>query len=396
MGMVSLNRLMFKHKERRRRRRVRNGLITSVSQENESLCQEIDQSQSGEMSRYSGPDLPEDIWCHIHSLLPLRDSARSACVSYTFLHSWRRYPKLTFTEEALGLKQMEGQKTGVDFTNRVDHILKNHSGTGVKILKLAVPLYRNVSSCHLTSWLQNAITPGIEEVNLTLHSEFMEEYNFPCSILHNGCGNSILYLRLTYCAFRPTSGSDCLRSLTKLDLYKVSITGDELGCLISNTFALEKLMLGQCNELICLKIPFWLERLSFVDLTWCRMLQVIESAAPNLSTFKLIGDPVQMSFGISSQVKNLNVGFSFKPNILSYAITKLPSVFPHLETLILSSMSEMIDTPMVADKFLHLKHLKIFLSILYDSWSPAYDFLSLVSFLDASPQLETFLLSTSG
>jgi hypothetical protein len=39
-------------------------------------------------------------------------------------------------------------------------------------------------------------------------------------------------------------------------------------------------------------------------------------------------------------VKNLIVGFSFKPNILSYAITKLPSVFPHLETLILSSMSE--------------------------------------------------------
>jgi hypothetical protein len=70
------------------------------------------------------------------------------------------------------------------------------------------------------------------------------------------------------------------------------------------------------------------------------MLQVIESAAPNLSTFKLIGDPVQMSFGISSQVKNLIVGFSFKPNILSYAITKLPSVFPHLETLILSSRSE--------------------------------------------------------
>ncbi|CAO2043990.1 unnamed protein product [Urochloa humidicola] len=103
MGFVALNRLMFKRKERRRRRRIRNGLITSGPQEKDSLCQENDHFQSGESSGYSGPKLPEDIWCHIHSLMPLRDSARSACVSCTFLYSWRCHPKLTFTEEALGL-----------------------------------------------------------------------------------------------------------------------------------------------------------------------------------------------------------------------------------------------------------------------------------------------------
>jgi hypothetical protein len=69
------------------------------------------------------------------------------------------------------------------------------------------------------------------------------------------------------------------------------------------------------------------------------MLQVIESAAPHLSTFNLLGDPVQMSFGISSPVKNLSVGF-LKPSILSYAITKLPSIVPYLETLAISSNNE--------------------------------------------------------
>ncbi|CAL5029669.1 unnamed protein product [Urochloa decumbens] len=391
MGFVALNRLMFKQKERMRRRRIRNGLTTSRPQEKDSLCHENDRGD--ERSRYSEPKIPEDIWCsHIHSLMPLRDSARSACVSCTFLYSWRCHPKLMFTEEALGLKHKEGQKVGVDFTNRVDHILKNHSGAGVKVLKLVVPGYCNVSTCHLTIWLQYAITPGIEEVTLSLPSKYMEEYNFPWSILHNGCGNSICYLNLTYCAFRPTIGFDCLRSLTKLDLYQVCITGDELGCLISNAFALEQLRLRVCSELICLKIPFWLERLSCLDLIWCEKLQVIECAAPNLSTFNIVGDPVQMSFGIS-QVKNISVGFSFKPNFLSCAITNLPSVVPHLETLSISSMSERIDIPMVAAKFLHLKLLKIFFSIDYHSFSPSYNYLSLVSFLGASPLLETFILS---
>nr|CAB3485972.1 unnamed protein product [Digitaria exilis] len=129
-------------------------------------------------------------------------------------------------------------------------------------------------------------------------------------------------------------------------------------------------------------------------MVWCEMLQVVESAAPNLSTINLLGDLVQMSFGTSSQVKNVNVGFSFRPDILNHAITKLPTIMPHLETLTVSSMQEIehqgamkhdpvsgddtktmrqipeckhdmlkkrINTPMVADKFLHVKHLNVFL-----------------------------------
>jgi hypothetical protein len=230
----------------------------------------------------------------------------------------------------------------MNFTSRVDHILKNHSGSGVKILELVIPAYCNVNTCHLNIWLQNAITPGIEEVALLLPGNYREEYNFPCSLLHNGCGNSIRYLHLTYCALRPMVGFDCLRSLTKLDLNKVCITGDELGCLISNTFSLEQLKLGMCNELICLKIPFWLKRLSYLSVVWCKNLQVVESTAPNLSTIDLCGDPIQMSLGKSSQLKNLNVGFSHKPNIVCYAITKLPSIVPYLETLTISSMYEVV------------------------------------------------------
>jgi hypothetical protein len=57
-------------------------------------------------------------------------------------------------------------------------------------------------------------------------------------------------------------------------------------------------------------------------------------------------------------------------------------------------MQMMISTPMFPRKFLHLKYLHI--SLFGDeAISPAYDYLSLVFFLDASPCLETFIFEVS-
>lgn len=49
-----------------------------------------------------------------------------------------------------------------------------------------------------------------------------------------------------------------------------------------------------------------------------------------------------------------------------------------------------VNTPMLSGKFLHLRHLEISLVGM-----AAYDYLSLVSFLDASPHLEKFMLAVS-
>lgn len=51
-----------------------------------------------------------------------------------------------------------------------------------------------------------------------------------------------------------------------------------------------------------------------------------------------------------------------------------------------------VNTPMLPTKFLYLKHLSIDMGSGL-SFSPAYDYFSLVSFLDASPSLETLTLN---
>ncbi|KAJ1289189.1 hypothetical protein BS78_02G145400 [Paspalum vaginatum] len=360
-----------------------------MSAKQDLLCQ-----QGGERPTYLGPNLPEDIWCHIHSLMPLQDAAQSASISHTFLRSWRCHPYLNFTEETLCSKQNASRKgyTARRFIMTVDQILKNHSGIGVKTLKLSFPYYCEVDACHLNRWLQIAITPGIEEVTLFLPTNYKKKCSFPCSLLFGGCGNSIKYIRLAECAFHPPVGFVCLRSLTKLHLYQVRITGDELGSLVSNCFALEKLELIYCDELIFLKIPLWLERLSFLMVSECHKLQVIESKAPNVFTFRFFSGPICLSLGESSRVKDLDIMHPYMPNSLRYAITKLPSAAPNLETLNVTSVDERVNTPMAAHKFHNLKYLKIHLIGFSKAFSPAYDYLSLVSFLDASPTLETFIL----
>lgn len=284
----------------------------------------------------------QDIWSHIHSLMPMQYAARVACVSQAFLRSWRHHPDLTFTEETLGLKKKAWRKDerAKYFTSKVDRILRNHSGIGVKKLKLqASSLYNLKESCHfghLDNWLQSAIKPGIEELNLCL-SVTNANYNFPCSVLSDGTADSLRYLHLASCNFHPTVSLGCLRSLTRLQLSMVRVTGDELRYLLSRSFVLEQLELSYCSEIICLKIPC-LHQLSYLEVLSCKRLQVIVSKALNLSGFRFAGDrPVQLSLGDTSQIRKLDW---FCSDALFYACTEFPSSMPNLENLTIYSRTE--------------------------------------------------------
>uniref|UniRef100_A0ACD5Y042 Uncharacterized protein n=1 Tax=Avena sativa TaxID=4498 RepID=A0ACD5Y042_AVESA len=314
----------------------------------------------------------QEIWHHIISLMPMRDAARAACVSHAFQSSWRCHPNLTFTEETMFSKESFGKWMGDsndkryirEYNRNVGNILESHRGAGVKALELELYGPCNTKSYNrLNSWLQIAITPVLEELTLLLLSG-KAKYDFPCSILSERSGNTIRYLILGNCVLRPTINLG-LRCLTKLDLYEVRITGDELGRFLSNSFALEKIKLAYCDDIIRLEIPCLLQQLSCLTVFGCSGLQVIEIKAPNV----------------------------YNRRAISYAIDKLSSSLPNLETLTLHSHREIVGAPMVPSKFLHLKVL----SISIRNWSNmgGYDFLSLVSLLDASPSLETFGLSVS-
>ncbi|XP_047051830.1 uncharacterized protein LOC124657302 [Lolium rigidum] len=357
-------------------------MIASLPTGNNSPCQDD-----------AGPDLPEEIWQHLCSLVPMRDAARAACVSRVFLSSWRCHPNLTFTKETMFSKkklrkwaQDPTDKTyDREYNRNIDRTLANHRGPGVKKLMLHFHgPYNSRSFNRLNSWLRIAITPVLEELTLFLLSE-KSKYNFPCSLLSDGSGNTIRNLYLCNCVLRP-SVSLSLRYLTKLYLHQVCIAENELLHLLSSSSSLESLILTRCEDIIRLEIPCQLQRLRWLKVFDCPSLQLIENKAPNISICDFTGDELQLSLGESLQLKNLTLN---RRCAIKYAIDKLASSVPNLETLKLYSLHEIVDAPMVP-KLLHLKVLHIHI----DNWSSGqeYDFLSLVSFLDASPSLETFSL----
>ncbi|KAL6658777.1 hypothetical protein ACP70R_002817 [Stipagrostis hirtigluma subsp. patula] len=372
-------------RRRRRQVRARGGSIASMHEREGSSCQQDGDgdSQAGKTKIDLIPDLPEDIWHHIHSLMSLRDAARAACLSRAFLRSRRCHPNLTLNRDVLRSK---AHVLGRDFGHTIDRIIRNHSGVGVKILKLV--LFR-IAYDSLDSWLEVAVTPGIEELTVRL-CRFRKKYNFPCSLLSNGIGNSIRNLELGLCTFRPTAELGPLRSLTSLRLHHVRITGDELECFLSNSLALVQFDLSNCKEIICLKIPSVLQQFSSLTVFGCEYLREIESKAPNLSSLQFGGN-IKHSLGESLQMKNIRMGRS---KAVRYARVELPSIMPNLETLKICSYREVVNTPSMPTKFLYLKHLNISVAS-GGTVSPSYDFFSLVSFIDASPSLETLILNVS-
>ncbi|KAF0915672.1 hypothetical protein E2562_037720, partial [Oryza meyeriana var. granulata] len=314
-------------------------LISSVAKIKGWPCQQDGSSQNDKGIR-SGLDLPEDIFWYIHALMPLRDAARAACVSHAFLQSWRCYPYLIFSKEVLGLEENAFREAEItrDLISKVDHILQRHSGIGVKKLKLDFLSATNVDSSSIDSWLHRAVTPGIEELTLKLPLDSNAEYSFPCSLLSNRNANSIRDLQLSFCAIRSTVDLGCLRTLTTLYLYSVRITGSELECLLSNSLSLEWLTMVGCKEIVWLKIPCLLKRLHSLRVNECKMLKVIESYAPNLSTICFSGHVVQMLGSL--QVKTLKMSCFHQCNILRYAGTKLLCIVPNVEELRISSRAE--------------------------------------------------------
>uniref|UniRef100_A0A452YL40 F-box domain-containing protein n=1 Tax=Aegilops tauschii subsp. strangulata TaxID=200361 RepID=A0A452YL40_AEGTS len=338
-------------KGRRRQNLARNG----VNRRKDSLYQQVGggDSQNGETLTYSMPYLPEDIWHRIHSLMPMRDAARAACLSRAFLHSWRCHPNLTLDWQTLCSKSKGG---GGNFSRKIDSIIRNHSGIGLKRLELDI-FDDDRTLPYIDSWLQFAVTPGIEELTLGLYKS----------------------------AFRPMAELGPLRSLTTLHLCSVRITGDEVGCFLSNSPALEQLKLYDCKEIIFLKIPCMLQRLRCLSVFSCWMLQLIECKAPNLSNIYASGENIKLSLSEALCMKDLCMCF---PNVIGYALAELPSIMPTLETLEIGSEDEVVNTPMLPTKFIHLKHLNIQIT-------ESDDYFHLASFLDASPSLETLFLDVS-
>ena len=109
------------------------------------------------------------------------------------------YPNLTFNWEAL---RHEPCTYRGDFGDAVvDSIMRNHSGIGVKILKLGpsfIPYHNN-----LNSWLQVAVKPGMKNSPLGYGLHSGKNTSFPCRFYRMGLGTHFGILNLAVVPSTP-------------------------------------------------------------------------------------------------------------------------------------------------------------------------------------------------
>jgi len=225
-----------------------------------------------------------------------------------------------------------------EFVARVDHIMHNHTGTGIAIFWVQPPPGFYIDPDILDRWFQAVIPQGIIDFGAFLG------YTFPCSLLSrdsHGC-STITSFTITGCRLGYIDRVGCLVSLRRVHLHKMRVTGDELSCFLSSSPALEELELSYCHDIVCLKIPHLLSRLKFLHVGNNNGLQKIQCDAPELKIVSYVGLPTTcICLGDSSPlVSEMKVSSVDEHGMLCYATTKLPSVAPNLSILSLSSCFE--------------------------------------------------------
>ncbi|EAZ45295.1 hypothetical protein OsJ_29939 [Oryza sativa Japonica Group] len=237
---------------KRRHIRGRDGSIDSAAKRKGSLCQQVANSEGNKKTRYSGLDLPEEIWCHIHSLMAFKDAARATCVSRAFHRSWQCHPNLIF---CIGI-------LGSDFINKFDRIVKNHSGIGIKSMKtLSLQYYCNAVYYARVESIPNV--PNLETLTICSYHEIpkdsmeddsifgdssnmrqMQEYrhdNLQSVVITCFCSAKSL-IELTCCILDCTTSLEYLTLDTTRGVYSCS-TGKHSQC-----FPMDKAMIPKANR----------------------------------------------------------------------------------------------------------------------------------------------------
>ncbi|XP_051200776.1 F-box/FBD/LRR-repeat protein At1g13570 isoform X1 [Lolium perenne] len=336
--------------------------------------------------------IPEDVLFMILQLLPLRDAMRTGVLAQNLLRAWRFYPNLEFTTRALGLnRRVHKGRRRAKFVRCVNGIVRHHAGTGVKSFVIKHNLHNHKYANYLDRWIYFAVSSGARELTLDLRPRRVIhriQYTFPSSNFAAPQPTCVEHLKLCYCYLRQPTSFSGLRNLRTLDLSVVYITQEDLESLLSCTLSLEQLKLNRCPQIEHLKISEMLCKLNHLDIRSCP-LNTLEIRARNLATFNYDGwTNFKTVICEASLLKEARFEL-IAGDAADYALSELAPLMPNLETLYLVGYTQMIIPARdPTNKFSSLKHLEMKM----DMSSRKHGLLCLVSFLDAAPFLEKFIV----
>ena len=304
------------------------------------------------------------------SRLSIKDVVRMSTLSFEWRLLMICHPELVFTKDTFGISTDTNTDPDLDFygiikdinTKRaswtaefianVDSVLRplwsTSTTTTTTLDKFAVEFgLRRKNKYHIDRWVSFSIVSRAKHI--AFHFTFdvdcfgpgcdQYKYVFPLCRLSGPSGSCVTSLILGYVWLKLPPSFCGIINLRKLTLNTVSISDDDLRCLLLSCALLESINIEWCDSLSSLLIGQELCRLQYLRVRHCE-LKMIELHAPNLTKFEFDDYVMQTVLSDSSKlseaifVSNLRVLDGYD-DVLDYMFTELPTALPHVHTLLL-------------------------------------------------------------
>ncbi|CAL4971300.1 unnamed protein product [Urochloa decumbens] len=342
-------------------------------------------------SRLQMSDLPMDILHSIVSRLPIRQAARTSILSNHWKHVWCSRTNLKFSFRSLiykeGSRIPRSRKSQYDFVQRVDAVLRQHSGAGVEKLEVEFFPLHNEHAEHIDRWVKFAIASKTKQLILDFEAQCRgeEPYTFPFQLFDTATGSHLQSMKLGAISLKQPASIKLFLNLKKLELVDVNITDDELKLMLCCCNVLEFIGISRCKLLTRIHTSSHPRNgIKHLQVSQCPLLQGIELHS-GLITLEYEG-PL-MPLALPSTLRNMSIEFSGIFSALAYVLTELPITLRRLETLTLRSEElERATLPNRPLNFLYIRHLRLELNFGYLGFKA--DVLDLAFLLEAAPVME--------
>ncbi|RLN08346.1 hypothetical protein C2845_PM11G02500 [Panicum miliaceum] len=226
-----------------------------------------------------------------------------------------------------------------EFVTKVDTVLHQHSGTGVERMEIKFTL-DSTHANHIDRWVNFAIASKAMEFVLSLSGQpkiafFIqlahgkkrivreEPYNLTSQLFSPSNGSHLQCLELMSLSLHLPSDFKGFLKLKSLSLVDVSITDEDVQCMLSKCNLLEFFEIAFCRMVTSIRMLHPLKRFKHLVVQICPKLQEIElNCSP--TTLKYVGAVVPLIFASTSRLKNISVVFLTEQSALSYIVTGFP------------------------------------------------------------------------
>ena len=307
------------------------------------------------------------------SRLSIKDVVRMSTLSF----EWRLlricHPELVFTKDTFGIstdmnsdpdlvpkdyygiiKDMNTKRASraAEFIANVDSVLRplwsTSTTTTTTLDKFGVEFgLRRKNKYDIDKWVSFSIVSRATHIafdftfDVDCFGPGCDQYKdvFPLCKLSGPSGSCVTSLVLGYVWVKLPPSFCGIINLRKLTLNTVSISDDDLRCLLLSCALLESINIEWCDSLSSLLIGQELCRLQYLRVRHCE-LKMIELHAPNLTKFEFDDYVMQTVLSDSSKlseamlVSDLRVLDGYD-DVLDYMFTELPTALPHVHTLLL-------------------------------------------------------------